>query len=666
MPAYYLNSLPGFHDDKPATVLGHLIAGGSGEGFAEHKHAQTDAWTEQISVLRACCSRWFEVFPKSSEWAVLLEYPIPRRAKRIDALLLANDLIFVLEFKSGDQVLGSSDRRQVEDYCLDLRDFHSQSRDRMLIPILIQASSTSDDLRINPGGHDRVLSVQFANGMTAAECIMQIYRTNNSPDACAIDPQAWDKSVYDPTPTIIEAAQRLFAGQNVREISRSHGGVANLTKTANAVIRAVTEAKQQNKKVICFVTGVPGSGKTLAGLNVVHNPVLQTREGGLGVFLSGNGPLVKVLREALARDHAIRSGKTLHESRRRVSTFVQNVHEFIKTYVDDQPDKAPPDHVVLFDEAQRAWNVEQEQRKFKRNESEPHMMLRFMDRHEDWAVIVTLIGGGQEIHDGEAGLPEWGRTLSDGYPHWRVYISPELVRGGTSSAGEPLFDTPQSHIELSEDADLHLAVSVRSYKAESVAAWVNSVVDGREAEAHETMSDISDYPIVLTRSLAAAKSWINERTRGSRRSGLIASSGARRLKALGLDVTSDVGVVHWFLAPSEDVRSSCFLEVVATEFAVQGLELDWACLCWGADLRRTGDGWNFHRFAGTRWNRVRREVRRQYMLNKYRVLLTRARQGFIIWVPEGDQNDETRSPELYDGVAEYLMRCGVPKLASGA
>jgi Schlafen group 3, DNA/RNA helicase domain len=454
MPAYYRNSLRGFHDDEPATVLGHLIAGGSEEGFAEHKHAQTDAWTEQISVLRACCSSWFGDSPESRDWAVLLEYPIPRRAKRIDAIVLANELIFVLEFKSGDRVLVSSDRIQVEDYCLDLRDFHSRSRDRTLIPILVQATSTSDDLRINPASHDHVFPVQLANGKTAANCIMQIYGMNNSPGASRIDPQSWDESAYDPTPTIVEAAQRLYAGQDIREISRSHGGVANLTKTADAVIRAVTQAKQDRKKVICFVTGVPGSGKTLAGLNVVHNPVLQTKEGGLGVFLSGNGPLVKVLREALARDHSIRSGKTLHASRRRVSTFVQNVHEFIKTYVDDQPGNAPPDHVVLFDEAQRAWNVEQERRKFKRNESEPHMMLRIMDRHEDWAVIVALIGGGQEIHDGEAGLPEWGRTLSDDYRRSDAVV--DRVSDELSAAGVPVrtFKTEKAGhgIELAKQA----------------------------------------------------------------------------------------------------------------------------------------------------------------------------------------------------------------------
>jgi DUF2075 family protein/broad-specificity NMP kinase len=459
-----------------------------------------------------------------------------------------------------------------------------------------------------------------------------------------------------PTPTIIEAARVLYEGQNVREISRCHAGAENLTRTSAAIMRAIQLARSSSRKTICFVTGVPGAGKTLAGLNIVHNRELH--EGSLGVFLSGNGPLVRVLSEALARDDCRRTGRTISESRRRVSTFVQNVHRFIDAHFTGLT--APPDRVVVFDEAQRAWNAEQSRRKFKRDRSEPEIMLDIMDRHAGWAVIVALVGSGQEINTGEAGLSEWGRALAERFRHWNVLISPHLV--GEHNSGDGLFRVPPDGLEVFQDRNLHLEVSLRSYKAEAVSEFVSHLLSMQVAPARAALASCSDFPLLLTRDIGKARAWLKRRQRGSRRIGLIASSGGRRLRAHGLDVRTELDVENWFLNPPSDVRASCYLETPATEFGIQGLELDWTGVCWDIDLVPERDGWSVRAFKGTKWQSTHDQTRRQYVLNKYRVLLTRAREGMIIWVPPGDPSDWTRPPRKYDCIAEYLQSCGIKEI----
>ncbi len=410
--------------------------------------------------------------------------------------------------------------------------------------------------------------------------------------------------------------------------------------------------------MICFVTGVPGAGKTLAGLNIVHNRDLH--KGSLGVFLSGNGPLVRVLSEALARDHSSRTKGSITESRRRVSTFVQNVHRFIDAHF--AASTPPPDRVIVFDEAQRAWNAAQSKRKFKRDASEPEIMLGIMDRHQGWAVIVALVGSGQEINTGEGGLREWGRTLSDRFRHWKVVISPHLASGAGDEDGGALFEDLPRGIELLEDPALHLDVSLRSYKAQAVSEFVSCLLSLHVERARSALASCPDFPIVLTRDLEKAREWLRRRQRGTRRIGLIASSSARRLKAYGLDVTSELEVEKWFLNPVSDVRSCYYLETPATEFGIQGLELDWISVCWDIDLVPEDGEWHVQAFKGTRWQTVRDPTRRRYVLNKYRVLLTRAREGMIVWVPRGDSSDWTRPASRYERVAAYLRSCGIPEI----
>jgi hypothetical protein len=655
MPAYYSNFVKGFLSDSTDSVLGALTTHASADGPAVDSR-QIDAWLHQIDILKVHLSTLKPSTPGIEEWGILFEYKIPRRSKRIDTVLIAGNMIVVIEFKIGSNAYDRSAVIQVEDYCLDLRDFHSESKDRTIIPILLSSEAPSKEMTINPI-EDSVQETLFANKKDL-DMLLSTIRTIWPASTHTIPYKDWEKSAYNPTPTIIEAAQALYGGHDVYEISRSHAGAENLTKTSEAIVQAIRKARKSKSKIICFITGVPGSGKTLAGLNIVHNPDLRQEEQSLGVLLSGNGPLVKVLQEALARDHHQRTDSTLANSRRHVQTFLQNVHIFIEEYFADNT-KVPVDHVALWDEAQRAWNAEQSQRKFNRNYSEAEIMLEIMDRH-DWAVIVALVGGGQEINTGEAGLPEWGKTVAEKYPHWKVYISPELVTGAPSTAGLTLFEEEPKGIVIEENPDLHLRVAIRAYKAQELSRWVEMVLSGKSNEAREIFHHkLKHYPIYLTRSLHTARNWLKSKVRGTRRVGLVASSGARRLRRYGMDVTLKFDVAKWFLNPADDVRSSYYLEIPATEFAIQGLELDWVGVCWGADFRREHDTWGYYAFKGTTWQTVRQDVRKQFILNKYRVLLTRSREGMIIWVPKGSPEDKTDKTEFYEQTAQYLLDCGL-------
>ena len=479
----------------------------------------------------------------------------------------------------------------------------------------------------------------------------------------ALDPQQWESSPYRPSPSIIEAAEELFAGHAVREIAHAHSD--NLTLTARALTDAIHRARDRGRRTICFVTGVPGAGKTLAGLNSVHDPSVRSLTGTSSVFLSGNGPLVRIVRAALARQP--RAGLTKQERARRASAFIQNVHTFIEQYGIDRPNETPCERVVVFDEAQRAWNAEKMRKKYPA--SEPRMLLEIMERCADWCAVTALVGGGQEIHEGEAGLAEWGRALAASPKAWNVVVSPEILAGGASLAGSRLFESAvPEDLNVHRESLLHLAVSQRSYRAQAITEWVNHLLDGEADSARDVASGCREFPIALTRSLATARSWLRERTRGEHRPGLVTSSGNARARAYGIEVSSEFRHGYpfefWFLAPPSDVRSSFQLEVAATEFECQGLEVDWTCVCWGDDLcRQAGtEEWVYRRFRGNRWIRVRRDINRRYLLNKYRVLLTRAREGTVLWVPPGADDDPTRDRSLMDATAEYLHRAGAHSL----
>lgn len=664
MAAFYLNTLANFGRDNNESIIGALTKQAGISGFHQQLHTQTLSWDEEINILKQAFEQLITNDAKASEYGILLEYPIARREKRIDAVLIANDLIIVIEFKVGKYDYSNTDKEQLLDYCLDLRDFHFESRGKTIVPLLIATNAVKKHNAFLDS-QELVKDVQYANVQNLADSLIEIIEKWSNHNG-SIDINKWNNSDYAPTPTIIEAAQTLYAGKSVVEISRSHAGTKNLTRTSDAVVSAIKIAKANNQKIICFITGVPGAGKTLAGLNIAHEDEFQSHDKSLATFLSGNGPLIKVLREALSRDAFKKIKRNDKNAKKketdRIISFIENVHRFLDHYFFEK-DRIPNNKIVIFDEAQRAWNKEHSERKFQRPYSEPEMMFEIMDRHPDWSVIVALVGGGQEINTGEAGLPEWGKIINEKFKDWKVYISPQLKVGNHSTGNLTLFEQTPTDIEVIEDYDLHLDVSIRSYKAEELSNWVNLVLTNCAEQARTVFDQkLSKYKIVLTRDLDRAKEWLKTQCKGSRRMGLVASSGGRRLRPYGLDVRLQLEEAEWFLNGRDDVRSSYYLEIPATEFGIQGLELDWVGVCWDIDLFRNNDEWNFKSFSGTTWKNINDPEKRKYTINKYRVLLTRAREGVVIFVPEGSLEDPTRNPAYYNSIVKYLKMCGVPEI----
>ena len=622
--------------------------------------AQVGAWERQVSIMQAALA------PYRGRGKVYFEYKIPRLGGRIDVVALIDGVIFVIEFKVGADTFTQSAVDQVCDYALDLKNFHETSHEQTIAPIVVATEAENCSLVVSTTPQeDRLLFTIRANAETLAEAIAMTLQFVGDED---MSPDVWEQGRYSPTPTIIEAAKALYAGHSVQEISRSDASAKNLRETSVTVAEIIQFAQRESRKCICFVTGVPGAGKTLVGLNVATK--YQEPEDDLhSVFLSGNGPLVNILQEALARDK-VKSEKEKGEklkigvARQKVKAFIQNVHHFRDDCIRDS-ENPPFEHVALFDEAQRAWNLPHTKRFMKSskgienfNHSEPKYLISCLDRHDDWAVIVCLVGGGQEINSGEAGITEWLVAVQNHFPEWRVYVSPEL-RDNEYNAAQSISELKEC-AEVIERKSLHLSVSMRSFRAEHVSSLVAQILDMEVSAAKETLQSISNqYPIVLTRNLKIAKQWLRDNARGSERYGIMASSRARRLRPHAIDPKPDINPINWFLAGKDDVRSSYYLEDVATEFKIQGLEIDWGCLTWDADFRHTPEGWNHWSFKnGKSWNRVRKPDLQNYQKNAYRVLLTRARQGMVIVVPEGDPDDPTRACSYYDPTFEYLKRIG--------
>ncbi len=658
--AWYSASISEFLATPPECVFARLADNRDFDLVANQK----EAWQQQITLLRTQLI--------GLDGLICFEFTVPRMGRRIDVVLLIGQVVFVVEFKVGETDFTRAAHTQAWDYALDLKNFHAASHSAAIVPILVATEAEAVAQAPLEAAPDHVYTPLLADPTRLRETL---YRCRAEiPTRTPIHIQAWLAASYRPSPTIVEAARTLYAEHSVEAIARYDAGAQNLAVTSHRVEELIEEARRLGRKSICFVTGVPGAGKTLVGLNVATR---RSDESDLthAVFLSGNGPLVAVLREALTRDEVERrqaKGDRVRkgEVRNGVESFIQNVHHFRDEALKDP--EAPDEHVVIFDEAQRAWNRKQTSNFMRRkkgqpgfDQSEPEFLIRYMDRHRDWAVIVCLVGGGQEINTGEAGIAEWLMAVRDKFPHWHLYIS-EHLQGSEYGAAETLAalrELPQTHPE----SQLHLAVSMRSFRAEHVSSFIKALLEVERDAAKSFFAQIRDrFPVFVTRNLDEAKKWIRQKARGSERFGLVASSKAMRLKPHAIDIRVSIDPVHWFLNDRDDTRSSYYLEDAATEFQVQGLELDWACVTWDADLRFGPSGWSYHDFRGDRWTNINNADNRVYLKNAYRVLLTRARQGMIIFVPPGDQNDATRPPEFYDATFAYLNALGVPTLSEAA
>lgn len=694
---FYKSSLGDFTKDSLDDIFGKLSLGDEGDTVAEQKFA----WAEEIEIMQRVILPW-----KDEHGEIIFEYSIPRLGKRIDVVLLLRGIVFAIEFKAGETEYLRADMEQVMDYALDLKNFHLASHHRTIVPILVatDAKQTSQTLRFSVY-NDKIYNPLFSNADNLGRIINEVLEREHAHPSSIDDFADWAISRYSPTPTIIEAASALYQSHSVVDITRHEAAGAALEETTQFVLDVINHSKQHGEKSICFVTGVPGAGKTLVGLNVAIQQSIKAEnepegERNLAVYLSGNGPLVKVLTAALAKDKQKREREkgnkyNITDAKREVSQFIQIIHRYRsnmlskiklpitdgKLEIDETKSVAhhtaghgEVEHVAIFDEAQRSWDLEHLAGWLARGGSrggmkkvpdfpmsEAEFLIWSLDLRKDWAVIVCLVGGGQEINTGEAGIGEWIRAVNETFPNWKVYLSKHLTDKEYAEGNvAELISRNTNALQVDQ---LHLAVSMRSFRAESLSKFVHCVLDRDVPQARALYQSFSDkYPVVLTRNLDKAKAWLEEKARGSERYGMVVSSQAYRLKPLAIDVRLQPDIESWFLADKTDVRSSLFLEDVATEFDIQGLELDWTCLVWDGDFRYTPSGWDHNAFRGSKWQKIRQAEAKSYQLNAYRVLMTRARQGMIICVPEGKREDHTRQPEFYDGTYQYLKSLGLQEL----
>lgn len=694
---FYKNTISEFLKSSDNTIFGTISANDEGDSVAEQKYA----WSEEIEILKQVLVPW-----KDENGEVIFEYSIPRLGKRIDVVLLLRGIVFAIEFKAGKLEYLQADMEQVLDYALDLKNFHLDSHHRTIVPILVatEASNNSKELFFSVY-NDKIYNPLLSNSENLGKLIAAVLLKEQAQPTSPNDFASWAISRYSPTPTIIEAASALYQNHTVEDITRHEAAGSALEETTQFVLDVIQKSKERGEKSICFVTGVPGAGKTLVGLNVAIQQSIKSEsepddERNLAVYLSGNGPLVKVLTAALAKDKQRRENDrgnkcNITDAKREVSQFIQIIHRYrgnmlskiklpitnnkleideTKSIAHHSAGHGEVEHVAIFDEAQRSWDLEHLAGWLARGGSrggmkkvpnfpmsEAEFLIWSLDLRKDWAVIVCLVGGGQEINTGEAGIGEWIRAVNETFPEWKVYLSKHLTdkEYAEGNVAELVAKNPNAQ----QVDQLHLAVSMRSFRAESLSKFVHCILDRDVIQAKSLYLSFKDkYPVVLTRELNKAKQWLISKARGSERYGLVVSSQAYRLKPLAIDVRLQPDIECWFLADKKDVRSSLFLEDVATEFDIQGLELDWTCLVWDGDFRYTPDGWDHNSFRGSKWQKIRKTEAQSYQLNAYRVLMTRARQGMIICVPFGNKEDDTRQPEFYDGTYEYLRSIGLEEL----
>ena len=636
--SYYSRAVADFCREGDDSILGALTRNLPRNA----RGTQLKAWREQISILK-------RQLGDLESGHLILEYSIPRMGERADVILIYSDFVFVMEFKTG-RTRAEKAVTQCLDYAVDLKNFHRESRSASIVPVLILTDAEKYDNKIVRGG-DGVYGMVFANRDDVGAIIKRI--CSNPPDS-TVKVAEWECSRYEPTPTIIEAARAVCRKRGKYLRTRTDENVRNIDRMTRAIGKVIAQSKQNGRKSICFVTGVPGSGKTLAGLDIVCR---NQSNGERAVFFTGNDPLTRVLRKALSEKDA----------ERRYGAGAEMLVQHIKDFVADTDIPGPPsERIVIFDEAQRAWTAEKMSSKTGdrlgpkfRGKSQPEILLEVMGRHDGWAAIICLVGSGQEIHTGEAGISEWFKALGD--LDWDVYL-PGTVGGAEYADGLAPEVLPRSNCLKKLDV-LHLGTSVRSFRSENVSRLVNEILDCNTDSATELFFKLkNEYPIRLTRDLGRAKEWLRDASRGSERYGLVASSNAKRLRPFGICLGSKINPVPWFLAGKEDPLSSYGLEVVATEFDTQGLELDWVCLAWDGDLRFENGGWSPYKFRGREWKPVKQLAAAGYLVNAYRVLMTRARQGMVIFVPHGDGHDDTRRSEFYDRTYEYLRSIGLEEI----
>lgn len=614
-----------FEREQPRVIRGRLQ-----EFLPDADVSQVRAWDDSIPKLQTEVREVVASDPAASTHTAVLEYELPLDSRRPDVVLLVQGAVVVLELK-GEVAPSQADIDQAAAYARDLRCYHRACAGREVHAIVTPTRAR---------GYVGVRSGVHVAGPDALDGLVQKLQAPWPSDAVSAG-AFLAEDAYCPLPTLVQAARELFDSGTVRRV---HRAAAATDPAAEEVSRIVHQAAQTRTRRLVLVTGVPGAGKTLVGLRAVHAHFLDDlavdRADGKptapAVFLSGNGPLVEVLQYELRS--AGGGGKT----------FVRSVRDYVRQY-SRKRSLVPPEHVLVFDEAQRAWDAQHLARKHKRepDKSEPEHFVEFAMRIPEWCTVIGLIGGGQEIHAGEeGGLVQWRHAIErcDHPAHWTVH--------GPESAAAVFADSPAA---FEANPALNLDTEIRYHLASDVHEFVRTLLeDGDTACCRElaTALESAGFHLRMTRDLEVARNYLRDRYREhpTARFGLLASSRDKDLAAFGVpnDFQSTKVIRHgpWYSDGEESPQSCRHLTDAITEFGAQGLELDAVLLAWGTDFRRYGGQWD-----DSKARRYRDPVQSpfQLRLNSYRVLLTRGRDAVVVFVPEIDEMQET---------AEYLCSSG--------
>lgn len=578
--------------------------------------SQIKAWKDCFGIISAQLETIVRYNSKIKDWTIIFEYELPReRGRRPDIIILGNEQIFVLEFKAYSTPL-QAHIDQVAAYGRDIAHYHYASHGHKICNLLV--------LTKYRGVPDVIENVTICPSGQLADVLIKDLIVNPK---STIDAKNWLESEYRPLPSLISAARTIFKDEALPRIKRAHS--AGIPETVQELLEIAATAKKNHERHLIIVTGVPGSGKTLVGIQFVYESKTNNADK-TGVFLSGNGPLVEVMQ------HALKS-----------KVFVQDVHGFLLQYGKNKP-QAPSEHILIYDEAQRAWDEERSKEKRGTEFSEAVDFLSVGEKVPDWSVIVALVGEGQEIHIGEeGGIVQWNDALAKTSGTWIVHC-PHKISSLFSAAKQ---------VRVSEK--LNLTASLRSHVAEDVHGWVASLLQGDLNSAHQLQKKMyaQGFDVYVSRSLEDCKRYVRERYSNDeeKRYGIIASSKAKILPNYGVlndfDSTQKVGKGPWYNNPLTSEKSCCQLKEVVTEFGCQGLELDFPIVCWGDDLF-----WNVNKWQ-SKTRRSKAQDPHNLRINSYRVLLTRGRDGMVIFVP---------NEKNLDGTYQALVQAGAKKLQAYA
>ncbi len=684
MTAWYDSPCNNFINSKTDSVVGQLARSAAREGWGTTPE-QEQEWTKSVDILKSTLSEKKEgrseilqsalADPRLHEFqSIILEYDFRRRGLRMDCVLLAPGIIVILEFKRHEPTL--ADRDQAMSYAINLCEFHEVTQkgihkgDAIIAPIVVSTRTkvTSDNnVSFQSKPWDAIFSMALmSDAETLADTLASVlsFRRGTHPISC----NEWVSSKFKPSSSIIDAAVSLYGQHSVSAIEEHALPTKIIKECVKELESIVREVREKKEKRVIFISGAPGAGKTLVGLQLLFGTEKS-------VFVTGNAPLVDVLQLALKNSYReknaanqlnIPSGYKKEQISRviNLATFnIEKAHRFLK---DRSTLSTPTDEtLVIFDEAQRTYLKGRSVVSERLERDEAELILEALEKQNPGKglVIICLLGHNQAINTGESGVISWFKAVNKA-KGWSYQIDEKTL----SLNG--LFDDISSrqmwsnHSKRKSLEKGHLDHSLRFWKNRDVEIWASAVVHGDSDKAMEVATSLGQegIRIYLTRELKTAKNWVNGLRVGEERLGMIASSQARRLIAEGIHILpqSDSKIGHWMLAPSGDIRSSNTLDVAQNQFQIQGLELDYALVCWDADFRRAKTGWEAYNISGTKWQKQSKKEEQAYRENSYRVLLTRARKGMVIYIPNGDESqiDETRNPSFYDGIFEFLVTCG--------